>query len=133
MECSVYNCELVYDNFETVWKEFQPYSAHLKLLKNQSFYCNEAKLIILLWTYVGLDKVGNQRTTQAETDHRDNLPNTIQHTYICMINNKFPKLHLTFNNMISLIDYEVTELYGIRRKLIWMFLDRLGFKYFLKD
>ena len=35
--------------------------------------------------------------------------------------------------MISLVSYEVTELYGTWRKLIWMFLDRPGCKYFLKD
>ena len=38
MKNTFYNCELVYDNFEAVWKEFQPYLFHLK---NQSLFCNK--------------------------------------------------------------------------------------------
>ena len=48
MKNAVYNSEQAYDDFEVVWKKFQPYSAHLELLKtNLCIVINEAKLMTL--------------------------------------------------------------------------------------
>ena len=50
----VYDCKLVYDNFEAVWKKFQSYSAHLELFKNQSLYCNRKITVYRKFWYIGI-------------------------------------------------------------------------------